>query len=397
MRKVGIFGGSFDPVHLGHIGLAMDAAKQAELDRVIFIPTKIQPFKQDKKATSGEDRFRMLQIATEGIENFEVSDYELNEDRVSYTYLTMRAMRRMLGEDTRLYFITGTDSFLKIDTWMNAHELLSDYAFIVGTRPGYKQEELKVCIDRIRRDYNTEVKNIANVQIDVSSTEIRALLAAGQPAKGLIPDGVERYIRAHGIYEDPSERGKYDDIKSRIKICIEDNLTQRRLEHTYSVVEEAKKLALRYGEDVEKAELAALFHDMFRSAPAEVLNRYIEQFGLPNAIIDNPNLSHGKIAAEVMKRDYGVSDADMINAVAFHTTGRAGMSRLEKIVFLADAIEPHRDYPSVAHLRELAYCDLDQACIESLQGTVAYVEASGSYLDPDTRNALNDLKEKLDL
>ena len=160
---------------------------------------------------------------------------------------------------------------------------------------------------------------------------------------------------------------------------------------------EAARLAERYGESAEKAGLAALFHDMFRSAPTSVLNMYIERLGLPSELKDNPNLAHGKIAAEIMKRDYGIEDEDLINAVAYHTTGRRGMSKLEKIIFLADAIEPGRDYPSVEETRRLALCDLDRACLSSLERTIEYVRSQGKYLDPDTIDARDDLKEKLNL
>ena len=189
----------------------------------------------------------------------------------------------------------------------------------------------------------------------------------------------------------------YKDVKAEIKAYIEKNLSERRLKHTYSVVEEAKKLAAHYNEDVEKAEVAALFHDMFRSTAAPVLNMYIRQLGLPNNIMDNPNLSHGKIAAVIMKRDFGIEDENIINAVSFHTTGRAGMSKLEKIIFLADAIEPRRNYPTVDETRALAYVNLEKACISSLERTVEYIKGIGEYLDPDTISAIKDLKEKINL
>lgn len=201
IRKIGIFGGSFDPVHLGHTGLAEDAMKQAGLDKVIFIPARLQPFKLDKKLTSGKDRFELLKLATRENEGFEVSSYELNENGISYSYLTMRAMQKQFGTDAKLYFITGTDAFLKIDQWKNAEELLTKYSYVIGTRPSYKQEELELCIKRIREAYNTEIINIDNVQIDVSSTEIREILGRGDSAKDLISVEVERYIKEHGLYE----------------------------------------------------------------------------------------------------------------------------------------------------------------------------------------------------
>lgn len=187
------------------------------------------------------------------------------------------------------------------------------------------------------------------------------------------------------------------DLKERITAYIERNLKDKRLKHTYSVVREAGKLAMRYGQNVQKVEIAALCHDMCRGMSTDVLNMYVRQLGLPRKLIDKPNLSHGKVAAEILKKDYCVKDKDIINAVAYHTTGRAGMSDFEKIVFLADAIEPGRSYPTVEETRLLAYEDLDRACIHSLERTIEYIQGTGNYLDPDTINARDDLKEKLKL
>lgn len=198
--KIGILGGSFDPVHNGHIGLAEDAAQMAGLDEVIMIPARIQPFKQDIKTESGEDRFRMLALVASQNDRITVSRNELDFDGVSYTYLTMRRIQEM-HRNARLYFICGTDSFLKVDTWKNAEELLTSYSFIVGyDRPGYRQEELKEAIDRITEKYNTEIITIHNRQFDVSSTQIRQKIASGGSISGLVPSSVERYIKENGLY-----------------------------------------------------------------------------------------------------------------------------------------------------------------------------------------------------
>jgi len=183
---------------------------------------------------------------------------------------------------------------------------------------------------------------------------------------------------------------------------IERNMTEKRRIHTYAVVEEAIRLARRYGEDTEKAELAALFHDFFRGITGNTLNEYVRQLGLSPVYLDNANLAHSKIAAHVMERDYHVQDRDVINAVRFHTTGRANMSRLEKIIYLADAIEPNRSYPGVGKIRKLADRDLDEACLASLQHSIDYVTCRGLYLDQDTvmaRDSFIDIikrKEKRD-
>lgn len=201
VKRIGILGGTFDPIHLGHINLALDAKREANLDKVILIPAKLQPFKLDKKTASGEDRLTMINEAVSDIEGLEASSYELNKEGISYTYLTIRAMREAFGDDAEIYFITGTDSFLKIETWKNSEELLKSCSYLIGTRPGYKQKELEVCIERIRSDYNTEVRNLDNLQLDVSSTEIRNRLEQGISCSDLIPDKVERYIKANGLYK----------------------------------------------------------------------------------------------------------------------------------------------------------------------------------------------------
>lgn len=201
IRKIGIFGGSFDPVHLGHTGLAEDAMKQSGLEKVVFVPARLQPFKLDKKLASGDDRVEMLKLAAGDTAGFEISTYELDNEGVSYSYLTMRAMREKYGKDVKLYFITGTDAFLKIDMWKNSEEMLTEYSYVIGTRPGYKHEELKLTMENIRKKYGTEIINIDNVQVDVSSTEIRDIISRGDSAEGLISPEVERYIRDNGLYE----------------------------------------------------------------------------------------------------------------------------------------------------------------------------------------------------
>lgn len=201
MKKIGIFGGTFDPVHIGHTSLAEDAMKQIGLDKVIFVPAKFQPFKLDRETASGKDRVKMLKLAVMENERFEVSEYELNSESVSYTYLTMRAMREHFGKEAELFFITGTDSFLKIETWKNSEELLTGYSYIIGTRPGYREDDLIICMKYLAEKYGTNIVNILNTQRDISSTEIRNLLKSGHDVNELLHGSVERYIRENGLYK----------------------------------------------------------------------------------------------------------------------------------------------------------------------------------------------------
>jgi nicotinate-nucleotide adenylyltransferase len=193
-KKIGLLGGTFDPVHNGHLRLAMEARKQASLDKVVFIPAKLQPFKLTRKITSPAHRLAMLKLAVEPIPEFEVSEYELNSPNVSYTYDTLRQMRRVYPEDT-LYFILGADALLKIRLWKNADEILQRYHFIVAVRPGYPDENLTECIAQIRKVYNTDIIRVTSPMPDISSTQIRE-----NTQNNLVPEEVRRYMRKNAIY-----------------------------------------------------------------------------------------------------------------------------------------------------------------------------------------------------
>ena len=201
MRKLGILGGSFDPVHNGHIGLAVDARNQLGLDEVLLIPAKLQPFKLDKNMVSGEQRLEMIKLAVADKPGLTPCDYELQQEQISYTYKTLKAISEMEGPDTEVYFLTGTDSLLQIDRWKNADEMLRTYNFVVGSRPGYKDDELRERIEFLKKEYNTNVIKVDNNQLNISSTDIRHKLESGEGLSGLVPEVVERYIIEHGLYK----------------------------------------------------------------------------------------------------------------------------------------------------------------------------------------------------
>jgi len=171
-------------------------------------------------------------------------------------------------------------------------------------------------------------------------------------------------------------------------------LTEKRLRHTSGVMKTALYLADLYGGDKGKVKVAAACHDIFRGRSVDEINYYVNKYGIPDRYLGNANLAHGKIAAKYME-ECGVTDEDVLNAVSFHTTGRAGMSLLEKIIFLADTIEPGRDYPGVDELRGIAERDLDAACIRALENSIAFVRSKGETLDPDTEEALEYLKSTI--
>lgn len=204
-KKIGIFGGTFDPVHSGHMELARQAANELGLDKLILVPARLQPFKLDKKTASGSDRVEMLRLAVKEWhveDRFEVSDVELKRDGISYTIDTLRAFQALYPE-AEIYFIIGTDAFLMMDKWKSAEEICANYFVAVGMRPGCEENGLSECIDRMKGVYNTKgIIRLHNAQVDISSTELRdGTGPAADLPDSLIPDSVERYIKEHGLYK----------------------------------------------------------------------------------------------------------------------------------------------------------------------------------------------------
>jgi nicotinate-nucleotide adenylyltransferase len=202
MKKIGILGGTFDPVHYGHLILAEQARTEASLDRVVFMPAKVQPFKLHTEITGGEHRYAMLLAAVAGNPYFSVSRRELDAPGISFTINTLKDCRSESGADTELCFIVGTDSFLSLESWYSSEELLKGFVFIVGTRPGYKEQELKALAGRLAAEYGTRIVGINNSEVEISSTDIKKRIREGKSIRYLLPESVENYIYANGLYRE---------------------------------------------------------------------------------------------------------------------------------------------------------------------------------------------------
>ncbi|MDO4552229.1 MAG: bis(5'-nucleosyl)-tetraphosphatase (symmetrical) YqeK [Bacillota bacterium] len=185
-----------------------------------------------------------------------------------------------------------------------------------------------------------------------------------------------------------------ENAEETVRRAVESRLSEKRKRHTEGVIEAALALSQRYGEDLEKARLAALCHDLCKDLGREETDRLVREWGLDSRYIGNPDLAHGPLAACLAENELGIEDPDVLNAIRYHTTGRKGMSRLEKIIYLADGIEPSRHYPGVETLRRLAEEDLDAACLAMLRRTVKYVKDRGRPLDPHTLEAKDALERE---
>lgn len=199
-NRIGILGGTFDPVHMAHVALGRAAVTEAGLSKLIVMPAYIQPFKQGKRVTDDEHRLAMARLAFEEIENAEISTFETDRMRVSYTYDTLTELKKSYPEN-ELFFITGTDSFVSVDTWYKGIDLLQNFSFIVSVRPGCREAELNAKILEYKEKYGTNIIKLTSAMPDISSSMIREKYKEGESVTGLIPEKVERYIAEHGLYQ----------------------------------------------------------------------------------------------------------------------------------------------------------------------------------------------------
>ena len=203
-KKIGIMGGTFNPVHHGHLVTAQEALDQFDLDEVIFIPTGDPPHKIDDLLAHAEDRYLMTVIATSSNSSFFVYRIEIDRKGKSYTIDTVKELRKLFGSDSELYFITGADAILEILTWKNTREIVTLAKFIAATRPGYDLSKIKELETTLFDDEDEEDQRIFIMEIPalaISSTDIRQRIKIGRPVNYLVPEGVNNYILKHGLYK----------------------------------------------------------------------------------------------------------------------------------------------------------------------------------------------------
>jgi nicotinate-nucleotide adenylyltransferase len=200
IERIGVFGGSFDPVHMGHLTIAQDAVEQLELDRLIFIPAAVPPHKQGKTLAEGRHRFEMLQLATESNLSFEVSDMELQRGGVSYTFDTMTQVQ-FEHPGAELFFIVGIDSLTILHAWRNVDKLLEMCTIVPFARGG---EDAARVAEQIQLPESWKARLMERLirihEIEISASEIRMRLAEGLSIRYLVPPEVEMYIAEHGLY-----------------------------------------------------------------------------------------------------------------------------------------------------------------------------------------------------
>ena len=201
-KRIGVLGGTFNPIHNGHLEIAGAVRKAYRLDKVLFIPSGMPPHKTRTEVIGAEHRLAMVRRAISGEPYFEVSEMEINRSGYSYTVDTPGQLRQIYGPDCTIYFIIGADIIPELITWREASRVFSLCEFIAVLRPGHTRQEFLTEIEKLRTDYKASI-NTADAQMpDISSTQIRELIKENKPITGLVPKCVEKYVIENRLYKD---------------------------------------------------------------------------------------------------------------------------------------------------------------------------------------------------
>lgn len=378
--SIAVYGGSFNPPHIGHCHVAEAVIKHFKPRRFFIIPAGIAPHKDMAEGSpSNEERMELCRRAFGEGENVTVSNMEILREGKSYTADTLRAlMERFPGEE--LVLVMGTDMYMSLDSWYDAEFILKSVHICVVRRDEEKDALRKKALE-YAKNYRTRSTIVALKPVVASSSYVREAL----PERG----GAE--MLAAGVYEHIVSRRLYGAKPdwNWLREKAYSMLKAKRIPHVKGCEEEAVRLALHWGADPDEAAEAAILHDITKKLNLREQLILCEKYGIiPDALeAVSEKLLHAKTGAAIARERFGVSD-EVYEAIKWHTTGRAGMSLLEKIMYMADYIEPTRDFEGVETLRRLAYSDLDAAMKLGYEMSLSDLSRYGVSPHPNTVEAL---------
>lgn len=385
-KSIGIFGGSFNPPHNGHMFVANGVKEAFELDAVLFMVANDPPHKRIS-GSPARTRLALAEAAAEGNDYIAVSDIELVREGKSYTVDTVCELKRLYPA-AKLYLIVGADMLLTLHLWREPERFLPMCDVIAVARPGIPDDLIKSA-ERLSGMFGAHIHMAEFEGPDISSTTVRERVYEAKPISKLVPSAVERLVYLDGLYQP-------DYICGYIK-RLSDTIKPKRLEHSIGAMRTAIELAERFNIDAQKTRIAALLHDCGKLQDDELIS-LANEFGIhiDEFELAHPGLLHASVGARIAKRDYGVHDPEILRAIEAHTLCTPEMTKLMLAVYVADKIEPTRDYPGVDILREAAESNLESAALLCMENVVAHLEATGQSVQPDIFKAIESLKKQME-
>ena len=395
MKKIGILGGTFNPIHKGHLALGQAAMEQYDLEEVWLMPSKLPPHKSHFAMLSEEHRLAMTALAAKENEKFRVSDFELKREGLTYTADTLELLTKQYP-DVKLYFIVGGDSLIKFKSWRRPERILELAVLLGAGRAGYEAEAVNEAAEGLRRQFpKAEVGTVVLADHPISSNEIRTAFYTGEKEriKAFLPETVWEYLITNRLYDKVTFAELDEEMQSI--------LPRKRYLHSVAVAHLAAAYAVALGYSPERALIAGILHDCAKAYSDEQLVADCDKYEISVTDVERRNgfLLHGKLGAFYARTKYFITDEEILSAISYHTTGRPGMTDLEKVVFLADYLEPFRTQPTEPELNEIrriAFEDIDKAVYLALKNTLRYLESRGQETDMTTAETFEEYCIKFD-
>ena len=391
MERIGIYGGTFNPPHTGHIHAAKEAVEALKLDKLIIVPAHVAPHKElPEGSPSPEQRLDMVRLAVQDCPQIEVSDRELKRPGKSYTYQTILELKKEYP-GAKLYLLMGTDMFLAFESWKEPDIIMANAVISVLYR-GEKGERDAIFAQKEHLEARGgKIRIVKNHVLAISSTNLRRLLAFNC-AEPFLPEGTGAYIREHGLYDTAAD-WKNLPMEELEHVVIR-LLNPNRVAHVLGCRDTAMELAKRWGADVTDAARAGILHDVTKALDGPLQLTLCHEYG---TILDdfgqqNPKTLHALTGSLVAERIFGENEA-VVSAIRHHTTGKANMNLLENIIYVADYMEPCRKFQGVDKMRELAFSDIDAALRMGLEMTLENLVSRELEISPESREALDFLNQ----
>ena len=394
--KYAILGGSFNPVHIGHLLLADAALSFFDYDRVILVPAFKSPFKDIPKGATPADRLDMLAASIADNPRLTIDGCELDREGDSYTIDTLKHIISVYKPDGKPGLILGDDLVSTFLKWRNPDEIVSLADIIIAQRllkPNAAEtgatETAKTEIRKNEENFPYPYRALENDIVKAASQEIREKIASGKAWRYLVPQGARQIIEDRGLYGyGQSEPGHETTVN--VENTVRAKLDFDRFMHSRNTALLAWDLCRRFGLDSQKGYLAGIAHDMCKYMDVKTLMRTAREDGrgFSKLEYEKPGLLHARAAAVMLQKSFGVSDRDILEAVRYHTTGIHDMDAIAKVVYIADKIEISRMGVDPA-LRELSrYGDLDSLFLAVLNNTVSYLKSRQLDISYGTKRLL---------
>ena len=384
MERIGIYGGSFNPPHLGHIRAAQWAVEALGLSKMLVIPCNISPGKPEREdKVTNEQRLQMLQLAVQAAPGLELCTMELDRGGISYTSDTVAQLREQYP-DAELILCMGSDAFTYFENWKDPEEIIADVSLAVSCR-GKRSDDTRAVQQRLEA-MGAQIYVLENPVTQISSTQLKRLLEF-RCADDFLDPWVAAYIQRNGLYNTGANRRHLP--MERLEQVVISLLKANRVNHVLGCRDTAVKLAERWGADVTNAARAGILHDITKALDGPLQLTLCDQYGI---ILDefskgNPKTLHALTGSLVAERIFGENQS-VVDAIRWHTTGKADMTLLQKIIYVADYMEPNRCFEGVEQLRYLAFTDIDAALKLGLEMTLSVLTEQGREISPESQLAL---------